>query len=118
MKKDKLQIALFVLLIVAVIAAIIYFGRDLKAENLYNWYRDHMTYGVIVLLMAIESSIIPLPSEVVVPPAAYFALQEGSDLNMTMVIVMATVGAFLGAAINYLLLMPVTKSSRRSKPRP
>ena len=107
MKKDKLQIALFVLLIVAVIAAIIYFGRDLKAENLYNWYRDHMTYGVIVLLMAIESSIIPLPSEVVVPPAAYFALQEGSDLNMTMVIVMATVGAFLGAAINYLLSMVI-----------
>lgn len=105
MKKDKLQIALFVVLVVALVTAIVYYAPSLKAEALYNWYRDHMTYGTIVLLMAIESSIIPLPSEVVVPPAAYFALQPGSDLNMTMVIVMATVGAFLGAAINYLLSM-------------
>ena len=70
-------------------------------EQLYNWFKDHMSYGTIVLLMAIESSIIPLPSEVVVPPAAYFSLQTGSDLNFGMVILCATVGAYIGSAINY-----------------
>ena len=108
MKKDKtLYIAIAAL--VAIIVALVYYFpayRDyLSAEALYNWYREHLTYGTIVLLMAIESSIIPLPSEVVVPPAAYFALQEGSDMNVWMVIVMATVGATLGAAANYLLSM-------------
>ena len=64
-----------------------------------------VTYGIIILLMAIESSIIPLPSEVVVPPAAYFALQDNSDLNIWMVILTATIGAVLGAAVNYGLSM-------------
>ena len=108
MKKDKtLYFAIAVL--IAIIAALVYYFpayRDyLSAEALYNWYREHLTYGTIVLLMAIESSIIPLPSEVVVPPAAYFALQAGSDMNIWMVIIMATVGATLGAAANYLLSM-------------
>ncbi|MBR5101873.1 MAG: DedA family protein [Muribaculaceae bacterium] len=75
------------------------------AENLYNWFRDHMNYGTLILLMAIESSIIPLPSEVVVPPAAYFALQDDSNLNFWLVIVFATVGAYIGSAINYGLSM-------------
>ena len=53
------------------------------------------------MLMAIESSFIPFPSEVVVPPAAYFASQPGSELNVVLVVVVATLGAFIGAAINY-----------------
>ena len=93
------------LLLVALLALVVHYLPPLSAEGLYNWYKDHMTYVVIVVLMAIESSIIPLPSEVVVPPAAYFALQQGSDLNIWMVIVMATVGAFLGSVINYGLSM-------------
>ena len=72
-------------------------------EQLYFWFKSHMDYPTLVLLMAMESSIIPLPSEVVVPPAAYFALQTNTDLNIAMVIVMATVGAYLGSAINYWL---------------
>jgi len=74
---------------------------EFSARGLYEWYKDHMTYTTIIILMAIESSIIPLPSEVVVPPAAYFALQQGSDLNVWMVMVTATIGATLGALINY-----------------
>lgn len=74
-------------------------------EKLYFWFKDNMSYWTIILLMAIESSIVPLPSEVVVPPAAYFSLQAGSDLNFWLVIVTATIGAYLGSAINYGLSM-------------
>ena len=70
-------------------------------EKLYFWFKDHMNYWTIILLMAIESSIVPLPSEVVVPPAAYFSLQANSNLDFWLVILAATVGAYLGSAINY-----------------
>lgn len=73
------------------------------SRDIYFWLKDHMGYAALVLLMAIESSVIPLPSEVVVPPAAYFALQQGSELNFGLVIVAATVGALLGSVINYSL---------------
>ncbi|MDO4510419.1 MAG: DedA family protein [Bacteroidales bacterium] len=57
--------------------------------------------------MAIESSFIPFPSEIVVPPAAYFACSGAAtaDLNVYMVVVMATLGALLGASINYVLAL-------------
>ncbi len=71
------------------------------SRDLYFWLKDHMSYPALVLLMAMESSIIPLPSEVVVPPAAYFALQHNTSLNIVMVIIMSTVGAYLGSIINY-----------------
>lgn len=71
------------------------------AENLYYWFKDHMNYWTILVLMAIESSVIPLPSEVVVPPAAYFSLQANSSLDFWGVILVATAGAYLGSAINY-----------------
>ena len=74
-------------------------------ERLYFWFKDHMNYWTIILLMAIESSIVPLPSEVVVPPAAYFSLQANSSLDFWLVIATATVGAYLGSAINYGLSM-------------
>ena len=105
--KNKYGITLAVLALIAlVVVGIIYLpNMEFSARGLYDWYKDNMTYTVIVVLMAIESSIIPLPSEVVVPPAAYFALQEGSDLNIWMVMIMATIGATLGALINYGLSM-------------
>lgn len=71
------------------------------AEELYYWFKDHMNYWTILVLMAIESSVIPLPSEVVVPPAAYFSLQANSSLDFWVVILVATAGAYLGSAINY-----------------
>ena len=74
-------------------------------ENLYDWFKAHMNYWTIILLMAIESSIVPLPSEVVVPPAAYFSLQANSNLDFGLVIVTATVGAYIGSVINYCLSM-------------
>lgn len=71
------------------------------ALQIYQWFQANLNYWTITLLMTIESSFIPFPSEIVVPPAAYFAMQEGSNLNIFLVILFATIGAFLGATINY-----------------
>ena len=67
------------------------------------WCLEHLNYWVITLLMAIESSFIPFPSEIVVPPAAYLAAQEGSEMNVILVVVCATIGALIGAIVNYYL---------------
>lgn len=67
-----------------------------------QWCLDHLNYWTITLLMAIESSFIPFPSEVVVPPAAYKAA-GGGDLNVFLVVIFATIGANIGALINYYL---------------
>jgi membrane protein DedA with SNARE-associated domain len=67
-----------------------------------QWCLDHLSYGTITLLMTIESSFIPFPSEVVVPPAAYLSAVTG-EMNVFMVVLFATLGADLGALINYLL---------------
>ena len=78
-----------------------------KSTGIYNriidWYNDNLNYGTITLLMAIESSFIPFPSELVVPPAAYKALQPGSGLNIALIVFFATLGALIGAYINYYL---------------
>ena len=63
------------------------------------WCLNHLNYWVIMLLMAIESSFIPFPSEVVVPPAAYQA--ANGDKNVFLVVFFATIGALIGAIINY-----------------
>ena len=64
------------------------------------WCLEHLNYWVITLLMAIESSFIPFPSEVVVPPAAYKAATTG-ELNVFLVVLCATLGAIIGALVNY-----------------
>lgn len=82
-------------------------------EKVENWYSDNMNYGSITILMTIESSFIPFPSEVVIPPAAYVADNDGSSLHVTdnypvnvlLVVLFGTIGAILGATINYLLSM-------------
>ena len=83
--------------------------KDLESksaiEKVAAWYIDHINYGTITLLMTVESSFIPFPSEVVVPPAAYKAFQDDSDLNIILVVVFATIGAMLGAFFNYFLAL-------------
>lgn len=66
------------------------------------WCLDHLNYWTITLLMTIESSFIPFPSEIVVPPAAYRAATS-PDMNVYLVVLFATIGADLGAIINYVL---------------
>ena len=63
---------------------------------------EHLNYWTITFLMLLESTVIPIPSELVVPPAAYRAAADGSDLNVILVVLVATVGANLGALINYI----------------
>lgn len=67
-----------------------------------QWCLDHLNYATITLLMTIESSFIPFPSEVVVPPAAYMAAVNGK-MNILLVVLFATIGATIGALINYYL---------------
>lgn len=64
----------------------------------YGWVRDG-GYWAIILLMAMESSIIPVPSEIVIPPAAFLAAQ--GNLSFAGVIVAGTVGSYLGSAASY-----------------
>ena len=75
----------------------------MEITELFLWVEAHLNYFWITVLMAIESSFIPFPSEVVVPPAAYFACTEGSNLNIYLVVVFATLGALIGALVNYYL---------------
>ncbi len=70
-----------------------------------QWCLDNLNYWTITLLMTIESSFIPFPSEVVVPPAAWLAATGGNDLNIYLVVAFATLGACLGALINYYLAL-------------
>ncbi len=87
-------------------------GLSLLAK-VENWYSNNMNYGSIIILMTIESSFIPFPSEVVIPPAAYVADNNSSSLHVTdsypinvlLVVLFGTIGAILGAIINYLLSM-------------
>ncbi len=68
-----------------------------------QWCLDHLNYWTITLLMAIESSFIPFPSEVVVAPAAYRTASPDCDMNIVLVVLFATLGADIGAIINYVL---------------
>ena len=74
----------------------------MQSSPFIAWCLEHLNYWVITLLMAIESSFIPFPSEVVVPPAAYKAATTG-ELNVFLVVLCASVGACIGALVNYFL---------------
>jgi len=79
--------------------------------RMFSAYTQNLNYFTVTALMTVESScFIPFPSEVVVPPAAYQAcdpnhkslyVSESKWLNMTLVVFFATLGALLGAVINY-----------------
>ena len=74
----------------------------MESVEIIQWCIDHLNYATITLLMAIESSFIPFPSEVVIPPAAWKAAHNES-LNIYLVVLFATIGANIGALINYYL---------------
>ena len=71
-------------------------------ETLIQFCLDHLNYWTVTLFMAIESSFIPFPSEAVVPPAAWKAAVSG-DMNVVLVVLFATLGALIGAFVNYYL---------------
>lgn len=86
-------------------------------EELILYLYDNINYWWVFFLMTIESTVIPFPSEVVVAPAAYKAAQ--GEMNIWLVIFFATLGADLGAAINYwgayYIGRPLVYSFARSK---
>ena len=75
----------------------------MNTADLFLWILDNLNYWVVILFMAIESSFVPFPSEVVVPPAAWKAMDPDSGMSFILVIVFATIGANIGALINYYL---------------
>lgn len=85
------------------------------AATLFQWVVENASYLLVFLLMAVESSFIPFPSEVVVPPAAFLAAQsvrqlqyhgttiQVADMNVYIIVLVATAGAIVGALVNYVL---------------
>ncbi len=71
-------------------------------ETILQIFSD-MGYGGILFLMTIESSFIPFPSEIIIPPAAYLASQ--GEMNVYLVVFFGILGSLLGAIINYYLAM-------------
>lgn len=75
---------------------------SLDIASIINWFLEMpemQVYLWVMLLMTIESSFIPFPSEIVVPPAAYLAANQRADIWLVLLI--ATLGAMLGAIFNY-----------------
>lgn len=78
--------------------------KHLIAQSI-DWYTHKLTdygYSVIVLFMAAESTIVPLPSEVIIPPAAHLAATHQIPISILGIIIAGTVGSWLGATIMYL----------------
>jgi membrane protein DedA with SNARE-associated domain len=69
-------------------------------SNIFSAFLDNLTYPAIVILMAIESSIFPLPSEIIIPPAAHLAYTYHA-MSLTGVILAGTLGSWIGASIMY-----------------
>jgi len=74
----------------------------LNAAWFFDWFVNNASYLFVFVFMVIERSFIQFPSEVVVPPAAYLAMQKG-DMNIFLVVIAATAGALVGALVNYVL---------------
>ncbi|MDE6288320.1 MAG: DedA family protein [Muribaculaceae bacterium] len=72
------------------------------AASFFQWFVENANYWFVFIFMVIESTFIPFPSEVIVPPAAYIAATT-DDMNVYGIVAFATVGAIVGALINYYL---------------
>ena len=72
-------------------------------QFLIDFVLNNLNYWWVFVFMAIESSFIPFPSEVVVPPAAWKAMDPDNGMSIILVVVFATIGADIGALVNYYL---------------
>ena len=70
-------------------------------QSIFDWYMANLNYFTVWLLMLIESTFLPMPSEVVIPFAAFKAGQ--GDLNVFLVVIFGTLGALCGSLVNYFL---------------
>jgi membrane protein DedA with SNARE-associated domain len=72
-------------------------------KSLFDWYLQSLDsggYWLVILLMAIESSIVPLPSELVIPPAAIMAQRTG-NMSLTGIVIAGAIGSWIGATAMY-----------------
>ena len=116
------RILVILLLVVGLVPATNLFAQEQAMDTtltrswitkVSDWYSAHMNYGSITALMTIESSFVPFPSEIVIPPAAYVAedptsavcVTDNYIVNVALIVLFGTLGALLGAIINYLLSM-------------
>ena len=74
-------------------------------QHIEEWYKSNTNYYSITALMACESSVLPVPSEMVIPPAVFVAMEPDSNLNIFLIILFGTVGALIGASFNYFMSM-------------
>ena len=102
MNKNLLSNIIVLGIILLAARAVVYFLHNYSMLDIFTWYKENLNYATITLLMAIESSFIPFPSEIVVPPAAYFSVSN-PNLSATLVVGFATLGAIIGAAVNYVI---------------
>jgi membrane protein DedA with SNARE-associated domain len=73
-------------------------------KPIVDWYMGALGtggYPLIGLLMAVESSIVPLPSEVVIPPAAHLAYTGQIPLSLAGIVIAGTIGSWIGATAMY-----------------
>ena len=78
-------------------------GAIFDASQFFQWFVENANYIFVFLFMVVESSFIPFPSELVVPPAAYIACTSDGGMNIWLVVLVATFGALVGAYINYFI---------------
>jgi membrane protein DedA with SNARE-associated domain len=91
-------------LLYAIIAMGIRVLYDEGMEEIIHWLVEtigHLGYTGILVLMFLESTFFPVPSEVVIPPAGYLVTK--GEMNMWVVILCGIVGSVLGALFNYFL---------------
>ncbi len=108
MKRLSCFLLLFVIITTSLYAQTNYETTDsIPKETLFGkvekWYKENTNYYTITALMAVESTFVPFPSEIIIPPAAYIASDPESDLNIVLIVIFGTLGAILGATINYAL---------------
>lgn len=70
-------------------------------QQVIDWYMQNISYLTVFLLMLVESTVLPMPSELVMPPAAYLAAK--GELNIFLVVLSGTCGALAGSLINYVV---------------
>ena len=102
MKQSYIKILLACVVLLGIIAGVVIYMPNITMQDVILWYKEHLNYWTVMMLMAIESSFIPFPSEIVIPPAAYFSMHNG-NLNICLIVLFATLGAIVGALINYFL---------------
>lgn len=102
MKQSYIKILLACVVLLGIIAGVAIYMPSITMQDVILWYKEHLNYWTVMMLMAIESSFIPFPSEIVIPPAAYFSMHNG-NLSIYLIVLFATLGAIVGALVNYFL---------------